>query len=232
MKIRWFQHVPFEGLERIEHWAKDRRYDIHPTRLYQRDPWPDTEDLDWLIVMGGPMNVYQEDRYTWLKGEKKFIEKAIAAGKTVIGICLGAQLIADVLGSRVYALHHKEIGWFPVLKAREAAKSAVFQNFPPEINAFHWHGDTFDLPSGSVRFAESAACQNQAFCFENRVFGLQFHLEITKQGAEGLVSNCGDEIVEGPFIQSAKRILSRERNFIKANEQMSQLLDAFARVSD
>ncbi len=228
MNIHWFQHVPFEGLGSIESWAINRRHHIRSTRLYRQDPWPAIEEIDWLIVMGGPMNIYEDGKYPWLVEEKQFIKESIREGKTVIGICLGAQLIADVLGSKVYAGQHKEIGWFPVLKTKEAAKSKIFPDFPSEMTVFHWHGDTFALPPECIRIAESAACQNQAFVYEDRVIGLQFHLEITSQGAEALISNCGEELVEAPFIQSADAILAGGANFLKVNKRMEQLLDTLA----
>lgn len=228
MNIHWIQHVPFEGIGSIGSWAMHRGHHIHSTRLYQQDSLPAMKEIDWLIVMGGPMNIYEEDKYPWLVEEKRFINESIQAGKTVIGICLGAQLIANVLGSKVYAGRHKEIGWFPVLKTGEAAKSPIFSDFPSEIKAFHWHGDTFELPPGCVRIAESAACRNQAYIFEDRVLGLQFHLEITKQGAEELISNCGNELIEKPFIQRAENILKNEGDFVKINEEMERLLDRLA----
>ena len=136
-----------------------------------------------MIVMGGPMNIYEEKKYPWLLREKCFIEDATKTGKVVIGICLGAQIIADVLGANVYAGEHKEIGWFPIFRTKEAGESIVFRDFPSELEVFHWHGDSFDLPSGCIRLAESAACPNQAFIYDERVVGLQFHLEVTRQGA-------------------------------------------------
>jgi GMP synthase (glutamine-hydrolysing) len=225
MNIHWLQHVSFEDLGSIEGWAKRRGHPVRASRLYCDDQVPEARELDWLIVMGGPMNVYEEQRYPWLVKEKRLIEEAIQAGKTVIGICLGAQLIAHVLGARVYAGKHKEIGWFPVFKSEEAQESKLFRGFPSEAEVFHWHGDTFDMPPRCVRIAGSSACHNQAFVFEERVVGLQFHLEMTRGGAERLISNCGDEMVEAPFIQSGEAILSSDDRFIKINERMERLLD-------
>lgn len=230
MNIHWLQHVPFEALGNIKTWAEQREHTVRATRLYRRDPFPNQEDLDWLIVMGGPMNTYEEEEYPWLLREKGFIEDTIKAGKVVIGICLGAQLIANVLGVTVYAGEHKEIGWFPIFKTKEAGDSKIFGDFPSEIEVFHWHGDTFHLPSGCMRIAESAACQNQAFIYDERVVGLQFHLEITRPGAEALISNCGEEIVEAPYIQSIERILADDSRFTKVNERMVRLLDALSLV--
>jgi GMP synthase (glutamine-hydrolysing) len=227
MNIHWLQHVPFEGLGSIEGWAKSRGHQVRATRLYREERLPAIRELDWLVVMGGPMSVYEEQRYPWLVKEKRLIEEAIQAGKAVIGICLGAQLIAHVLGARVYAGRHKEIGWFPVFMSEEARKTKIFRDFPPEMEVFHWHGDTFDLPPGCVRVAGSSACPNQAFVFEERVVGLQFHLEMTREGAEDLISNCGNEVVEGgPFTQGVEAILACDARFLRINEGMERLLGA------
>jgi GMP synthase-like glutamine amidotransferase len=225
MNIHWIQHIPFEDLGSIEDWSARHGHRLSATRFHQQDPLPEMENMDWLIVMGGPMNIYEEAKYPWLPLEKGFIRKAIETGKVVIGICLGAQLIADALGSKVYAGRHKEIGWFPVHKTDEAGKSRLFGDFPSETDVFHWHGDTFDLPSGCIPIAESAACRNQAFIYEERVIGLQFHMEMTGPGAERIVSNCREELVEAPFIQKAEAILSSADRFKAANEKMDRLLD-------
>jgi len=160
-----------------------------------------------------------------LTGEKQYIEKVIQAGKVVLGICLGAQLLADVLGARVYANRHKEIGWFPIDKTDEASELPLFQDFPARLDALHWHGDTFDLPTGAVHAFSSTACSNQAFAFGERAIGLQFHLEMTKQAAGPLIDNCSHELVEGPYIQTAGEILADPQKFDESNHMMHALLD-------
>lgn len=225
MNIHWFQHVPFESLGNIENWSIHHGHCLSITRFYQNDPLPEMKDFDWLIVMGGPMNIYEDVKYPWLSKEKEFLRKAIEAGKTIIGICLGAQLIADALGSEVYAGKHKEIGWFPIRKTDEAERSLLFNDFPVELDAFHWHGDTFDLPVGCVHVAGSEACRNQAFIYEERVIGLQFHIEMTRQGVGKIIFNCREEMVEAPYIQNAEVILSNADRFTEANKEMDRLLD-------
>lgn len=114
MRIHYLQHVPFEGLASIEQWATTKDYILSATKFYNGDTLPSVDHLDWVIVMGGPMNIYENDKYPWLTWEKHFIEEAIKKNKIVIGICLGSQLIADVLGSKVYKGQEKEIGWYPI----------------------------------------------------------------------------------------------------------------------
>lgn len=223
--VHYFQHVPFEGPGAIGTWATRSGHRLSSTRFCDGDPLPALDDVDWLVIMGGPMSIHDERAYPWLRREKRFIESAIQARRIVLGVCLGAQLIADVLGARVYANRFKEIGWFPIQRTPEAATTRVGSALPEEIEVFHWHGDTFDLPSGAVHLAHSEACANQAFVYRDRVVGLQFHLEATRAGAEQLVAHCAGEIVEGPFIQQPEVMLADESPFSKINAVLVRLLD-------
>lgn len=231
VNLHYFQHVPFEGLASIETWAATRGHRVTATRLHAGEPLPQLDRLDWLVVMGGPMNIYEKERFPWLAAEKHFIKSVIEAGKVVLGVCLGAQLIADVLGGPVHRNAHKEIGWFPVRKTGAAAGSRVCEALPAELEAFHWHGDTFALPPGAVHAACSVACENQAFIYDERVVGLQFHLETTPESARLLVQHCGGELVAGPFIQTAEAMLVDERRFGRINETMWKLLDRLQEVN-
>jgi GMP synthase (glutamine-hydrolysing) len=174
--------------------------------------------------MGGPMGV-NDDKCPWLTEEKKFIEKSVAANKIVIGICLGAQLIASVLGAKVYKNEHKEIGWYPVRTTEAAQDSLVFRTLPKEFMAFHWHGDTFDIPSGAIKMAESNGCANQAFEYNVKVIGLQFHLESTRDSIDKLITNCGDEIVESKYIQPSEKMLRAVNEVTLTNQSMRTFLD-------
>lgn len=225
MHIHWIQHVHFEGLGSIESWARKHGHSLSATRTYLKESFPPSEQFQWLVVMGGPMNIYEEDKYPWLTAEKEFLKGSIEEGKIVLGICLGAQLIADTLSSRVFAGRHKEIGWMPVRKTASAANSVLFKEFPREMDVFHWHGDTFNLPAECVHVAESVACLNQAFSFRDRVVGLQFHLEMTREGVETILDHCRDELVEAPFIQDAGKILSNRHKNEEGNREMDRLLD-------
>ena len=225
MKIHYLQHVPFEGLASIETWAKLQGHTLSSTQFYQDESLPNLEDLDLLVVMGGPMNIYQEDRYHWLVKEKKFIEQAIKHDKIVLGICLGSQLIADVLGAKIVPNPEPEIGWFPIELTPEAQTSNIFNVLPKQLTVFHWHGDTFELPQGAIRMASSAGCQNQAFIYDEKVIGLQFHLESTKSSVQKLIEHCADELVEGRYIQKSKEMLSSDDNFQKINDAMNSLLN-------
>lgn len=227
MKLHYFQHVPFEGLGNIETWAQKNKIYISSTRFFEPGAAEPALDYDFLVVMGGPMNVDEENIYPWLKDEKIWIEKAIRAGKKVLGICLGAQLIARVLGSLVYKNPRKEIGWWPVIWAPEAAAHPAFSAFTGVNEVFHWHGDTFDLPSGCEHAAKSEACLNQAFFYGENTAGLQFHLESTPDSVRLLADHCADEIVDAPFVQSREEILGTEKQFKNVAGLLENFLNGF-----
>lgn len=225
MRVHVLQHVVFEGLGSIEEWLAERQAEISWTRFFAGESTPQEPAIDLLIILGGPMGVHDEESCPWLADEKVFVRRCIGGGIAVLGICLGAQIIANVLGGRVYANPAREIGWFPVEFHAGAADCRYFKGFPEQAEVFHWHGDTFDLPPGAVHLASSAACRNQAFFFRERVIGLQFHLETTASSAHRLIAMCGDEIVAGPFIQSAAAMISEDRRFAAINDLMHRLLD-------
>lgn len=199
--------------------------------LYYDEAFPAMDSFDWLVVMGGPMNVYEEKDYPFLAREKKFIADAIAQKKRVLGVCLGAQLISDVMGGKVTNGPHKEIGWHRVALTPEAKKSPVFGKLPAEFVAFHWHGDTFAIPAGAKRMASSEAYENQAFEYDGgRVAGLQFHLEMTDDGIGRLAKNNGDDLAPGKYVQPKEQFLHQDA-LLKENYQLlCTLLDAMAKT--
>jgi GMP synthase-like glutamine amidotransferase len=216
------QHVPFEGLGSIEAWLAARKATIGCTRFYRSERLPPPEGVGFLIVLGGPMSVNDEAEFPWLRQEKAFVRAAIENGTPVLGICLGAQLIASALGGRVYPNAEREIGWFPV--EATPAPADMFR-FPAAVHAFHWHGETFDLPPGAVRLARSAGCENQAFQIGRRVIGLQFHLETTAVSAASLIENCRHELTSSRFVQSEAALRAApDEAYAAANRLMAQVL--------
>jgi GMP synthase-like glutamine amidotransferase len=225
MRLHVLQHIPFEGLGHIADWAERRRAAVTWTRFH--DPaaaaLPALANVDFLIVLGGPMSVNDEAVHPWLAAEKTYIASALAAGKPILGICLGAQLIACALGARVRPAPEREIGWFPVMAAPPAPGAFAF---PPRFDAFHWHGETFDLPPGAILLAHSEACENQAFQHGPRVIGLQFHLETTRESADALVRHCPGDLAPGRCVQSAADLLAdTPARADAAHVQMDRLLD-------
>lgn len=225
LKIHTLQHVPFEGLGCIEQWITSKGHSINYTKLYSQPQFPTLNEFDWLIVMGGPMGVYDEAIYPWLREEKEFIRQAIESGKTVVGICLGAQLIAEVLGAKVYPNKQKEIGWFDIHKTEFAKSDPLLEQLEEQFIVFHWHGDTFDLPAESERLFSSAVCLNQAFLYKKKVLGLQFHFEVTPHTLKEMIENGRNELVEDETIQSATKILEQTNYIDSNNQKMFRILD-------
>ncbi|HXB95032.1 MAG TPA: hypothetical protein VNU70_07730 [Puia sp.] len=197
MRCHCLQHVSFETPGLLEDVFREKGYSLRTTALYRGESLPSTGDFDILIIMGGPMSVHDEDLFQWLPAEKELIAGAIQTGKKVLGICLGAQLIAEVAGARVYPNPEKEIGYWPVQWIDRPGDEELF---------FHWHGETFDLPPGAELLASSTACVNQAFRMGDHVLGVQFHPEVTPGIIGAMIENEGHELVEGPFIQPAEQM--------------------------
>jgi GMP synthase-like glutamine amidotransferase len=176
--------------------------------------------------MGGPMSVNDEQRFAWLGAEKRLVADAIRSGKTVVGICLGAQLIASACGSRVTA-GNKEIGWYPVRRCLPAPSPGPLSSLPGSFAALHWHGETFELPAGAVRLAETDACPNQAFQLGPRVLGLQFHLEIGVEGVRALLEHASGDLTAGPWVQSPEEIVHKtHESRAAASGHLDRVLDA------
>ncbi|WP_333860556.1 type 1 glutamine amidotransferase [Clostridium sp.] len=227
IRIHYLQHVPFEGPAGIVKWARKKGHKLTGTHLYNYEVLPHIDEFDFLVVMGGSMNIYEEGDYPWLKYEKQFIKDAIKNNKIVVGICLGAQLIADVLGGKVTKNSEREIGWLSVTFNSMASKYDFFKDFPKEFYVFQWHGDTFStLPEGAECIASSKTCSNEAFVYKKNVIGLQFHMESTEDSISLLIDNCLDEIKEGgSFVQSEHEIKSKMNFLNNVNMLMEKLLD-------
>ena len=227
MRVHWLQHAEHEGLGCIEPWLRARGHRLTGTRLQRGEDLPDAQDFDWLIVMGGPMNIYQHDRYPWLIREKFLIRDACVKKKKVLGICLGSQLVADVLGGDVTENDEPEIGWFDVMLSDDAVKSETFIGFPARFEAFHWHGDTFSYPPGATPLMSSEACERQAFSWgEGRVLGLQFHLEVELADARRWLETGAPE--PRRFVHSAEEMLRDPARFAENTRLMHLLLDRMA----
>ncbi len=183
MRVLIIKNIFSEGPGTIAEHLLARGIPFAVVDLSAGDDVPDPDQFSHFLVMGGPMAVYEMLTYPHLVHEALLIDRAIKMDKHVLGICLGAQMIAHVLGSRVYPGSRKEIGWSEVELTRDGLKdpgmSALTIPGRDRAQVFQWHGDTFDLPAGAVCLASSELYQNQAFLFRDRVYALQFHIEVT-----------------------------------------------------
>lgn len=217
MKVAALQHVWFETPGLIAQWAASRGHQFRVVRLWEDEPLPEISSLDMAVVMGGPMSVHDESRHGWMKPEKRFLERMLRSGKRVFGVCLGAQMLAEVMGGRVYRNPEKEIGWWPVRWLEAPAE---------QWRVFHWHGETFDVPPGAVRTAESGACHAQAFRAPG-VLATQFHLEVTARIVEDLLRECQGDLTPAAYVQTAGAIRAGLGLVPAAGARLESLLDGF-----
>lgn len=226
-RLHYIQHVAFETPGCILDWAQQRCVSVTATHLYKNEAFPACDDFDYMVIMGGPMGALDSDVYPWLVAEKEFIAKAIQQNKKVLGICLGAQLIASACGAEVYPNAEKEIGWYSVSLTLEAQSHPLFSDFPQKLDVLHWHGDTFTLPKNAIHLARSTACEHQAFILNEHVLAVQFHLEVKPDNVNSLLTHASDDLTPSPFTQDAQTIQANHFKTIAINQLVYSLLDKF-----
>ena len=225
MRVHFVQHVPFEGPALIAELLTAGGASLSTTRTYEDASFPDPEDFDRLVVMGGPMGVADAEAHPWLRDEEAFLRRVAALRKKkVLGVCLGAQLAARALGAEVGPNPQREIGFHPVYRS-PAVGGRWERLFPPTYDPLHWHGDTFSLPKGAVCLAYSAACANQAFAWKNRVLGLQFHLECTEDSLRAMIAHGAADFIDGGrYVHDAKRLLDDAETYLPPTRKMLERL--------
>jgi GMP synthase-like glutamine amidotransferase len=227
IRARALIHIEHERLGLIRPSLEARGIVPEETRLWAGEELPAPGSFDFLIVMGGAMNVDQDADYPWLAAEKTLIRRSIDAGVAVLGICLGAQLIARALGARVAPMGYKEIGWFPVRP--EFTRHPLFPDLhgTETLGVAHWHGDAFELPGDCDRLFSSEACREQGFVLRGHpVVALQFHLELDEAALEKYVAEGSAELAEGGrWVQEGSTMLGfREEGGAKAALVLNGLL--------
>jgi len=173
------QHAKEEPAGTLGQFLEQSKREVKIINLYKKDRFPDgLSDVEAVIAMGGPMNVYEEDRFPFLKAEDSFLKKVMNENIPILGICLGAQLLAKAAGAKVKRAPRAEMGWARVRLTKEGEKDQLCQGLDETLEVFQWHEDSFEIPKGAVRLAENDLCPNQAFRYRNNCYGLQFHVEI------------------------------------------------------
>jgi len=229
MKIHILQHVSFESPGYLLNWMTGNGHEVSFTYFFQcAFELPQPEQIDTLIILGGPMHANDEHFHPWLTAEKAFIKACIILDKKVIGICLGAQLIASCLGAAVKTAPHQEIGWFKVYPTEGCMQMPEFFNvFETNPTVLHWHVDQFAIPDGCVNLLISQGNTNKAFLKDNTILGLQFHLEADQDSVFAMTETCGAAVQSSTYVQSISEIHAGIR-YCQANHTLvDQLLTWF-----
>lgn len=207
LNIHYYQHVNHEGPGVIQNWCYDNGHNMTRTNFRVNDDIPNPDLYDVLIIMGAHFSVHDTDKYPWLIKEKRSIDRALNDGKKVLGICLGAQLIAEVLGAEVKKSEFKELGWHKIKFSKEGMNSKLFNHYPQIHDMFHWHGETFNLPDNCMLVAESEACQNQIFQYGELAVGFQCHPELSEYHIGRMLEKSSDCLTDGKYVNSKEEIL-------------------------
>ncbi len=220
------QHLPDEGPGHAAAWLAAHGHPLSFTRLDEPDPvFPALNSFDGLLILGGAMSVYDEAGFPWLRAEKAFLREAVRAGKITLGICLGAQLLAQALGGTVRPLPAPEIGFWPVRFAANALVHPLLRGWPAKATVLHWHEDAFTVPPGAQRLGMSAGCAAQGFLWGDGLVGLQFHPEMTEAMVEKLIRYENHETAqEQEFTQTAAQIREKLKSVWKGRMLLETLL--------
>lgn len=210
MRVQIICHAGFEKAGYFQIWAEANQMELRFTHLHQGDSLPEVDDTDVIVSMGGPQSPGQTKEYPYLKDEMAFLKRAIAADKIVIGVCLGAQLIAESYGAKTEVSPNKEVGFFPLTLTAAGREDPLLQDFPAQFVVGHWHNDMPGLPEHARVLATSAGCPRQIIRFADKVVGLQCHFELDEVTLRGLIRYCADDLAPGEFIQTAEQILNEE----------------------
>lgn len=224
MRVYTILHNDIERVGVIETWIERNGFESIQVRPYAGESLPQIEEGGIVVIMGGEQSVTDLESSPYLKGEIAFIQKAHAMGLPIFGVCLGAQLIAVALGGSVFRGADKEMGEYPIELSRAADHHPLFADWPKHPKVFHWHFDQIDPPQEATVYASSPACPVQAFSIGDQVFGLQFHLELSRARAEALVEMFAEDLENpGPYTKSRDEILGAD--FPAMNGLLLRFLD-------
>lgn len=217
------QNASGEGPGILGDFLDRRGWERQTIRLYRGEMIPaDWETYHVMIVMGGPMNVYEEDTYPFLATETQVIGQGLRNGHPVLGFCLGVQLMAKACGGEVFKGQEKEIGWYPVRLTAGGMSDPLLKSFPDEFIIFQWHGDTYHLPQGAVRLVDSQHYPNQAMRIGHMSYGFQFHFEITRDMITEWLESAREEIGEAYYESLCNQILNDTGHFLSQAHSLAE----------
>lgn len=223
--VLFLKNISLEGPETMELFLQKRNIPYEIRDIYAEVPVPrDPREFSAVVPLGGPMNVEEEERYPFLRDEKRFLAKCVEEDIPILGICLGSQLLATVLGARVWKNAWSEIGRMTVELTPAGRRSPLFAGIEPFIPVFQWHGDTFDIPANASHLAWSPRCRNQAFSYKNRFFGLQFHIEVTSSTARKWVEAYAPALESGEKSAAFQILAETERPWPEAMSRTADRL--------
>jgi len=234
MRLHAICHVPYEGPGHIAEWAANRGHTL-TSSFALTEEFPRFDETDFVVVMGGPMAADDNEGNPWLLSEKRYVARAIEQGKLILGVCLGAQIVAEAAGGQVRRNDEREIGWYPVSLTEFGRSEPLFSAFEDGLVVGHWHGDTFDLPEGVSPTVSSAATHNQAFSLMGgRIVGLQFHLEWSEADLARLIEECPGDLEEhARWVTSADDFAAQAPAHVPAcREALFALLDRMVELAE
>jgi GMP synthase (glutamine-hydrolysing) len=228
-RVLVLQHTPEETLGSIAAVLTHRGHEFRYVKGYAGETIPPVLEEDGLVVLGGPQSAYEQDRFPFLAAEVRLITATLDAGKPILGVCLGCQLLAAALGARVGRGREKEIGWFPVQLHVDLRGDPLFGDLGRTFTPLHWHGDVFDLPKGALELGHSARTRYQGFRYGSAVYGLLFHLEVTDELVRAMVGGFGDEL-KAAGLDPAPLVEGLDRRLRELQPIAAGVFDAWAKL--
>ncbi len=226
MHIQIIIHASFEKPGSILNWILKNNHTYTVTAPYKGESLSENNSYDFLIIMGGPQSPTHFIEYPYLKDEILFTQNAIQKNKPILGICLGAQIIGEALGAKTMRSPNKEVGAFPISLTQEGMHDPIFKNFPKQFDVMHWHNDMPGLSDNAVIIAESEGCPRQVVRYDEKIYGLQCHFEMTRELVDGMLNHCENDLNPSRYTQASEKMILTD--FESINKKLDFILDYLA----